>query len=1353
VKSRVKPVWSAFFAHCLTVCASLLFAFATFAQTIPNGPTNLTASATSLFQINLAWSDTSTNEDGFRIERSSDGTNFAQIAQVLSNGTSYLSTGLFPGKTYFYRLSAYNAGGDSAYTGVANASTPPLCDTTVVGWGWNDYGQTTPPAGLTGAVAIVAGYFHSEALRSDGTVVGWGMSYYAAPPAGLTGVVAISAGIFHTLALKSNGTVVAWGDTYYGQSSVPVGLSDVVAVAAGYQQSLALKSDGTVVAWGSNTYGAVAAPAGLSNVVAISAGGYHNLALKSDGTVVAWGDNYYGQSNVPFGLTGVIAIAAGGFHSLALKNDGSVVGWGDNSSGQSGLPAGLTNVWAIAAGWSESLALKSDGTVVGYGYSNYGQTMPPPGLTGVIGIAAGVYHSLALSRIPGAPSSITLAAASASQVNLSWSNTANMVAGFNIERAPDSSGSPGGWTQIAAVAGTVTNYSDTGLTTNTTYWYRMQAYNACTNSIYTTPVSAVTAPPPAPLNLVAEVVATNQVNLSWINNYPDVAGFTIERALDGGGSPGTWTQIATVGGSVTSYTDTGAVANTTYWYRVRANNALGDSPNSDQVIGFVSGGQLITVMQWNVRGGLGRIDNNNSASARAIARIVNYNQPDVLLFNEIDTQGLTSSANTDAMIDWVTNNVTYLGSEPGVTFWVAMSSQDDGFIRNGAISRYPISNDTTYDDGLRGLHSFRLKLNGTNALQVFHAHLKCCADDCAKKHDEAQFDADTISSWAATNSLPYIFGGDWNDDRESPVCGPPYTTTTIRQGSGLAEFKPTTLDGDYRTWSSSSPSIRFDYLLAASNRLNAVSGYVFSTMDWATHGLYTDTSPQNLVNDSQTASDHFCVFVKYFFPSPDFPVTPTNAFASVGNLGGPFSPTQQVYTLNNTNSIPLSWSVTKSASWLTISATNGVLLGGASTNITVSVNATASSLPVGSYADKIGLVSATIDASLLVLWPPPVADFTGSPTNGLDPMTVTFADTSTGPITDRFWSFGDGGTTNVTTNTVVVHTYSAGSYDVTLVASGPGGVSTNTQPNYIGVTPAATISVVAADLQDRFGSLMPTSGVAVLVADTGANGFVDPQATFPLNLGANWGVDDKIVGLWDLANSYNDFWGQPGGLADQTTVAYTGGIAAGQKLQLYWFPSLTLASNTVGVTYYGKYADTSTPPLDGSAPWSLPASATNVELDFYTQSEGGSNPDTAGQAALLTTVPLTAFQNWQIQNFGSTNNPAAAEQADPDGDGQNNLAEFLAGTDPNNSRSGLRIVSTVQQSTDVVITWTTIGGHTNIVQATGGETDGSYSTNGFADIPASQTILSGSGDSTTNYTDTGGATNAPSRYYRIRLVP
>jgi PKD repeat protein len=79
----------------------------------------------------------------------------------------------------------------------------------------------------------------------------------------------------------------------------------------------------------------------------------------------------------------------------------------------------------------------------------------------------------------------------------------------------------------------------------------------------------------------------------------------------------------------------------------------------------------------------------------------------------------------------------------------------------------------------------------------------------------------------------------------------------------------------------------------------------------------------------------------------------------------------------------------------------------------------------------------------------PTAVFSASPTNGAAPLTVTFTDSSTGPITNRFWSFGDGVTTNFVNSTNPTHTYTAGVYDVTLIVRGSGGASTNTVANMI----------------------------------------------------------------------------------------------------------------------------------------------------------------------------------------------------------------------------------------------------------------------------------------------------------------
>jgi serine protease AprX len=94
--------------------------------TPPAGPSNLTATAISASRIDLSWIDNSTNETGFRIERCKGAscTNFAELATVGANVTSYSNTGLTKNTAYRYRVRAYNAGGNSAYSNIATATTP-----------------------------------------------------------------------------------------------------------------------------------------------------------------------------------------------------------------------------------------------------------------------------------------------------------------------------------------------------------------------------------------------------------------------------------------------------------------------------------------------------------------------------------------------------------------------------------------------------------------------------------------------------------------------------------------------------------------------------------------------------------------------------------------------------------------------------------------------------------------------------------------------------------------------------------------------------------------------------------------------------------------------------------------------------------------------------------------------------------------------------------------------------------------------------------------------------------------------------------------------------------------------------
>jgi hypothetical protein len=162
-----------------------------------------------------------------------------------------------------------------------------------------------------------------------------------------------------------------------------------------------------------------------------------------------------------------------------------------------------------------------------------------------------------------------------------------------------------------------------------------------------------------------------------------------------------------------------------------------------------------------------------------------------------------------------------------------------------------------------------------------------------------------------------------------------------------------------------------------------------------------------------------------------------------------------------------------------------------------------------------------------------------------------------------------------------------------------------------------------------------------------------------------------------------------------------------------------------------------------------------------TPTAGNNSPILAGNTLNLTANTVSGgTYNWTGPNgFTSTNQTPSIPNATSTASGTYGVTV----TDPNGCASAtgsttalvtaLRITSITTQGGNILITWATTGGTTNIVQVTSGDVDGSYSTNNFADILDSQTIVTGSGDSSTNYVDFGAATNSPAMFYRVRLVP
>lgn len=176
---------------------------------------------------------------------------------------------------------------------------------------------------------------------------------------------------------------------------------------------------------------------------------------------------------------------------------------------------------------------------------------------------------------PDPPTGLT-ATAGLRLVDLDWNdNTEPDLASYNVKRST-SSGGP--YTQIDSV--TISNYTDTTVTAGTTYYYVVTAVDAGSHESGNSNEASATPydnPPAAPTGLTANAPTCNQIDLAWTDNSDNETSFKIERSTDGS----IFFEIDSVGTDITTYNDTTVLENTTYWYRVRASNAFGDSDYSN----------------------------------------------------------------------------------------------------------------------------------------------------------------------------------------------------------------------------------------------------------------------------------------------------------------------------------------------------------------------------------------------------------------------------------------------------------------------------------------------------------------------------------------------------------------------------------------------------------------------------------------------------------------------------------------------------------------------------------------------------------------------------------------------------
>jgi hypothetical protein len=326
-------------------------------------------------------------------------------------------------------------------------------DGTLTCWGYDDYGQSTPPSGTFQHIDV--GGYHSCAIKSDGTLACWGWNNYGQASAPSGTFQHVSSGGYHNCAIKSDGTLACWGWNNYGQASPPSGTFQ--HVSTGREHSCAIKSNGMLACWGRNDYEQTSAPSGTFQQV--SAGWFHTCAISFDGMLACWGHNGYGQASPPSGGFKWVATSLGRPFTCGIKSDSTLACWGSNSDGQATPPGGTFH--ELGTGGGHSCAIKDDRTVACWGINVRGEATPP---SGTFGLHVPMLLSVQNARVTEGNTGTVAAEFS---VQLTRSVTTTVTVDYSTEdgRAPEGSAHAG--SDYTAASGTLTFLAGTTVQTAT----------------------------------------------------------------------------------------------------------------------------------------------------------------------------------------------------------------------------------------------------------------------------------------------------------------------------------------------------------------------------------------------------------------------------------------------------------------------------------------------------------------------------------------------------------------------------------------------------------------------------------------------------------------------------------------------------------------------------------------------------------------------------------------------------------------------------------------------------------------------------------------------------------------------
>lgn len=263
-------------------------------------------------------------------------------------------------------------------------------DGSIFGWGDPESGGQLKPTTLARKdVLKVVSSYKAGVLRGNGSpyIEQWGPTttgIYTLPDyiAQMDNIVDLVCNDSARIVLTKEGKVYAWGEAE-GGGFIPediAKLNDIVAVHVNSMSACVLRSNGQVAAWGQNDAGGVVPDeiAALNDIVHIYSGYLSYVALRANGSIVIWGrlDEYGNFPDEIAALTNIVDVQfcsspIGHGNYVLLCDDGTVQGFGYEDTGILPIPEGLKDVVTLSGESQYCSALKKDGTVINWGNSIY----------------------------------------------------------------------------------------------------------------------------------------------------------------------------------------------------------------------------------------------------------------------------------------------------------------------------------------------------------------------------------------------------------------------------------------------------------------------------------------------------------------------------------------------------------------------------------------------------------------------------------------------------------------------------------------------------------------------------------------------------------------------------------------------------------------------------------------------------------------------------------------------------------------------------------------------------------------------------------------------------------------------